>query len=271
MTIRNLDLGTDHILGTIEGHVARLTFNRPEKRNAFDNDLLDGLAKGLDITAQDDDVRVVVLSGVGSVFCAGGDMGGMGRNGSNAPIAEKIASLTEAQERSTGALYDHPKPTIAALPGAAAGAGMSLALACDMRIAVEGACFVPAFGAIAASGDFGGSWLLPRLIGPARAKEIYFTGRRIETDEATALGLFNKVVPEQDFSGAVDTLAQGISQNAPIALRNMKQNHNNALNGDLKASMAQEAAHMMECLHTEDHKNAVAAFFEKRTPVFHGR
>ena len=271
MTTQKLDLGTDHIVGGVEGHIATLTFNRPEKRNAFGPELLSGLAKGLQLTAKDDAVRVVVLTGEGSVFCAGGDLAGMGGNGADAPTDEKVHALQQMQEDTTLALYNHPKPIIAALPGLAAGAGMGLALACDLRIAAEGAGFVPAFGAIAASGDFGGSWLLPRLIGPAKAKEVYFTGRRIETAEAVAHGLFNQVVAPEDLAQATQEMANTIARQAPIALAAMKDNHNRAMTTDLQTSMAGEAHHMMHCLSTQDHKDAVAAFFEKRTPVFQGR
>lgn len=271
MTLENLDLGTDHILGKIENGVATLTFNRPEKRNAFGPELLAGLTAALDQTAGNDAVRVLVLTGAGSVFCAGGDMAGMGGNGADLPMEDKVRALSGMQDSTTLKLFNYPKPVIAALPGVAAGAGMSLALACDLRIAVEGAGFVPAFGAIAASGDFGGSWLLPKLIGPARAKEVYFTGRRIETAEAQALGLFNQVVPEGQLEQAVAAAAHHLAAQAPIALRHMKDTHNLAMTADLQTTMAQEAQHMMHCLHTQDHIDAVKAFFAKEKPVFNGR
>ncbi|MEP4196217.1 MAG: enoyl-CoA hydratase-related protein [Aliishimia sp.] len=271
MTSENLDLGTDHVLCDITGPIATVTLNRPEKRNAFGPEMLTGLTRALDLTSMNDTVRVVVLTGSGTVFCAGGDMAGMGGNGADAPMDEKVRALTEMQEAATLTLFHHPKPVIAVLPGVAAGAGMSLALACDLRIAVEGAGFVPAFGAIAASGDFGGSWLLPKLIGPARAKEIYFTGRRVDTAEAAALGLFNRVVSTEALNATVQATATHIAAQAPIALRNMKANHNLAMATDLKTTMEQEAKNMMQCLHTQDHIDAVQAFFAKEKPVFHGR
>ncbi len=271
MTMQKLDLGTDHIVGVVDGHIATLTFNRPEKRNAFGPELLNGLSKGLQLTAENDAVRVVVLTGEGSVFCAGGDLAGMGDNATDLAMSDKVEGLRAMQDATTLAIHQHPKPIIASLPGLAAGAGMGLALACDLRIGAAGAGFVPAFGAIAASGDFGGSWLLSRLIGPARAKEVYFTGRRIETAEAADLGLLNRVVPVEDLAQATQEMAAVIANQAPIALRAMKDNHNRAMVSDLQTTMAGEAAHMMHCFTTEDHKDAVKAFYEKRTPVFHGR
>jgi enoyl-CoA hydratase/carnithine racemase len=271
MTTSKRETGTDHVVCEVAGHIATITLNRPEKRNAIGVPEMQALGRALELAEEDQGVRVVVLTGAGSAFCAGGDITGMGGNLGDAGLQDKIDGLRELQEITTLRLYEVSKPTIAALPGVAAGAGMSLALACDLRIAVDGAGFVPAFGAIGASGDFGGSWLLSRMIGPGRAKEVYFTGRRIETEEATRLGLFNRVADLDGWSRAVEELAKTLAAQAPVALRHMKDNHNRAQIDDLRTSLSQEADRMMRCLHTEDHKQAVEAFFAKRPPVFNGR
>lgn len=271
MTTRIHETGTDHVLCTVTDHVATITLNRPDKRNAIGRPEMMALGHALEASEDDTDVRVVVLTGAGGAFCAGGDIAGMGDNLGKAGLDDKIRGLQRAQEITTLRLYELSKPTMAALPGVAAGAGMSLALACDLRIAAQGARFVPAFGAIGASGDFGGSWLLSRLIGPGRAKEIYFTGRQIEAKEAEHLGLFNSVVAADALPQATAKTAGHIAAQAPIAVRYMKQNHNRAQIDDLNTSLKQEADRMMRCLHTEDHKHAVEAFFAKRAPVFQGR
>ena len=148
---------------------------------------------------------------------------------------------------------------------------MGVALACDLRVGTPNACFVPAFGAIGLSGDWGGTWLMQRLIGPARAKEIYYTGRRVLAEEGLALGLFNKVVDAEGFADAVQEYAAGIATGAPIALRLMKENHNRAMTSDLRSFMAEEAENMVAAMMTQDHKDAAKAFLEKRKPEFKGR
>lgn len=272
MTTRHLETGTDDLLCSVTDHVATITLNNPSKRNALGDALTPALRQMLLETEADSDVRVLVLTGAGEAFCAGGDIGGMGASlGAECSTDEMIRNLQHAQETVSLRLYEFAKPTIAALPGPAAGAGMSLALACDLRVAADSACLVPAFGHIGLSGDFGGSWYLSRLIGPGRAKEVYFTGRRIEASEGAALGLFNRVVPHADLPAATTELAGRIAAGPPVALRYMKENHNRAQVADLKTTMAMEADRMVRTMRTQDHKQAVTAFFEKKTPVFEGR
>ncbi len=274
MTTRHLDTGTDELLCSVTGHVATITLNRPEKRNALGDTLTPALRQALLETEADPDVRVLVLTGAAGAFCAGGDISGMGDNlgGATPPRTDDmVRRLQHAQETVTLRLYDYVKPTIAALPGPAAGAGMSIALACDIRIASTSGCLVPAFGQIGLSGDFGGSWLLSRLIGPGRAKEVYFTGRRIKAEEGLELGLFNRVVAGEELEAACGALAGQIAAGAPIALRYMKENHNRAQATDLKSALAMEADRMIRTMRTEDHKRAVKAFFAKEKPVFEGR
>lgn len=271
---REIKTGTTELLCSVTDHLATVTLNRPEKRNAMGAEMMPALQDMLLQLEADRDVRVVVLTGAGTSFCAGGDVASMGSrigSGSSLTVDEKIRLLQHSQENSSLRLYEMSKPTIAALPGAAAGAGMSLALACDLRIAAQSAFIMPAFGAIGLSGDYGGSWYLSKLIGPGRAKELYYTNRRMQSDEAASLGVFNTVVPDADLRTAAQAMAAQIAKGAPIALRYMKENHNLAMVSDLKSTMAQEADRMIRATHTEDFANASAAFLNKEKPVFKGK
>ena len=164
-----------------------------------------------------------------------------------------------------------PKPTIAALPGAAAGAGLSIALACDLRIAAEGAILTTAFAKIGFSGDYGGSWFLSRLVGTAKARELYFLSDRIDAKEAERLGIVNRVVADAALQDEVASLARRIANGPPIALRYMKENLNRALVSDLRTCLAAEAAGMIRTGTTEDNREAIRAFVEKREASFKGR
>lgn len=274
MTTRTLDTGTEMLLGSVTDGVATLTLNNPTKRNALGNEMTPALRRMLLETETDPDVRVLVLTGAEGAFCAGGDIGGMGNTlagGKTPDTDDMISRLREAQNTASLRLYEYSKPTIAALPGAAAGAGMSLALACDLRITGQSGFLYPAFGAIGLSGDFGGSWLLSHYIGPARAKEVYFGNRRILPDEGLALGLFNRVVSDEDLHKETRALAQQIAGFAPMALRYMKENHNRARSTDLRTAMNMEADRMIRTLLSEDHKEGAQAFMEKRKPEFKGQ
>lgn len=269
---REVDTGTDQLLCRIQDHVATLTFNRPERRNALGDIVTPALREMLLALEADADVRVVVLTGAGKAFCAGGDVKGMA---SGAPddrsIDDKIRALQHRQQTLTLRLHELPKPTIAALPGAAAGAGMSIALACDLRIGAASAFYAPGFGAIGLSGDYGGSWQLTQIVGPAKAKEIYFTGRRVHAEEALSLGLLNEVVADENLQARTVELAARIAAGPPLALRYMKQNINRAAESDFKTCLDWEADRLVRVAQTEDHKEAVRAFIEKRAPVFRGQ
>jgi 2-(1,2-epoxy-1,2-dihydrophenyl)acetyl-CoA isomerase len=225
-------------------------------------------------TEADSDVRVLFVTGAGTAFCAGGDINSMGERltgGDNFEQNAMVERLSKAQNAISLKLYEYPKPTIAALPGAAAGAGMSIALACDLRIAATSASLVPAFGMIGLSGDFGGSWYLSHLIGPGRAKEIYFTGRRISSEEGHAVGIFNHVVADEELMQTTAVMAAKLAAGPPIALSFMKANHNHAIVSDLRSTLQVEADHMIRSMLTEDHKQAAKAFMNKQKPVFSGQ
>jgi 2-(1,2-epoxy-1,2-dihydrophenyl)acetyl-CoA isomerase len=192
--------------------------------------------------------------------------------GGGAPSLEgRIQSLLDDELDVSAALYEMPKPTIAALPGAAAGAGLSIALACDLRIAAESAVLTTAFAKIGFSGDYGGSWFLSRLVGTARARELYFLADRIDAKEAERLGIVNRVVPDAAIADEAFALARRIAAGPPIAHRYIKENLNRALVADLRTCLAGEAAGMVRTGLTEDNHEGIRSFVEKRDPVFRGR
>ena len=275
----DFETGTETLLARREGHVAVLTFNRPERRNALTVDMYYGFREVLPQLAVDPEVRVVMVTGAGGAFCAGGDVKGMNesnqsgqaRVGQPDAYDDKIAFLRMRQRWVSQALFDLPKPVVAALPGPAAGAGLSMALAADLRVAAERALLVTAFANIGASGDFGGSWFLTQLLGAAKAKELYFTSPRMTAAEAAELGLVNEVFPDDTFDEEALAYCHAIAAKAPIALRYMKENINRAADVDLATALDAEAVNMVRSMSTADHREAAAAFVEKRTPTFDGR
>lgn len=275
---RDIETGSDDLLARIDGNVGVITFNRPERRNALSNGIYDGFSIALPKLAADPEVSVVMVTGNGGAFCAGGDVKGMheanstgqARQGQGTGIEDKLAFLRKRQRQLSLALHEFPKPVVAALPGAAAGAGLSIALAADIRLAAERAIVVTAFANVGASGDFGGSWFLTQLVGTAKAKELYFTSPRLSAEEACDLGIVNHVLPDEGFDEAALAWCQSMAERAPIALRYMKENLNRALHADLATALDAEAAAMVRTMGTADHREAAAAFVEKRSPVFTG-
>ncbi len=275
MRATEIDIGSEDLLLRVEDGVATLTMNRPERRNALSGPMMDGFRTALPVLSNDPDVRCVVVTGAGRAFCAGGDVKGMAEGnpaGGPAPTLEgRIQNLFESEVAVSGILHEMPKPTIAALPGAAAGAGLSIALACDLRIAAEGAILTTAFAKIGFSGDYGGSWFLSRLVGTAKARELYFLSDRIDAKEAERLGIVNRVVADAALPDEVASLARRIASGPPIALRYMKENLNRALVSDLRTCLAAEAAGMIRTGTTEDNREAIRAFVEKREASFKGK
>ena len=276
---RDIDTGSDDLLARIEGNVGIITFNRPERRNALSDAVYDGFGAALPTMAGDPDVRVVLVTGNGGAFCAGGDVkqmndanqAGGARAGRPAGAEDAIVHLRGLQRQVSLALHEFPKPVVAALPGAAAGAGLSIALAADIRLAAERAVLVTAFANVGASGDFGGSWFLTRLVGPSKARELYWTSPKLSSTEALALGLVNQVFPDDGFDEAALAYCHDLASRAPIAQRLMKENLNRALTCDLATALDAEAANMVRTMSTADHREAALAFVEKRPPNFTGR
>lgn len=276
---RQIDTGTDDLLARVDGPVGVVTFNRPERRNALSNAMYEGFGRALPAMSEDADVRVVLVTGAGGAFCAGGDVKGMDaahRSGGDRPghagsLDDRIDQLRTWQNMVSLALHRFPKPVVAAIPGAVAGAGLSIALAADLRLAAERSIFVTAFASVGASGDFGGSWFLTQLVGTAKAKELYFTSPRLSSSEALSLGIVNQVLADDGFDEAALEWCRALAQQAPIALRLMKENLNRAITCDLPTALDAEATNMVHGMTTADHKEAAAAFVEKRAPNFTGR
>jgi 2-(1,2-epoxy-1,2-dihydrophenyl)acetyl-CoA isomerase len=262
---------TSSVLVDIEGHLATVTLNRPEKLNALNQELLSALPEILQTLADDDNVRCVVLTGAGRGFCAGGDVGAMASGEAVSGMTSDPVARLRAQEESSRLLHEMAKPTIAMINGAVAGAGLSLALACDIRYAAESARVGSAFARVGFSGDFGGTWHMQRLIGPAKARELYFTGELIDACEAERIGLFNKTLPDDQLRSETMALAEKITNGPPIALRRMKQNMNLALISDFPKLLDAEAEGMVMTGMTQDHLEAAQAFVAKRPPVFQGK
>jgi 2-(1,2-epoxy-1,2-dihydrophenyl)acetyl-CoA isomerase len=259
-----------HLLESISEGVATLTLNRPDRLNALSTPMTDGLLEALSRLARDASVGVIVLTGSGRAFCAGGDVKRMAEERVERSIEEAVTHLRDRMEVSR-LLHEIAKPTIAMVNGPAAGAGMALALACDMRIAAQSARFVTAFANVGFSGDFGGSYFLSKLVGTGKARELYYTAEPIDAAQALALGVVNRVVADVDLLASTMQLAHKIARGPRIALALMKQNFNAAETGTLGQLLDLEARRQIETGRTDDHKEAARAFVEKRAPVFAGR
>ena len=263
---------TQDLLESVKDGVATLTLNRPDRLNAMSGPMLDALLEALPRLADDASVGVVILTGAGRGFCAGGDVKAMaeGREFGGDTLEDKAQGLRAKMEVSRW-LHEMPKPAIAMVRGAAAGAGLSLAMACDLRVASDTARFATAFARVGYSGDFGGSWFLTQLVGTAKARELYYTAEILDAAQALALGLVNRVVPDARLEEETRMLATRLAHGPRVALRYMKRNMNAAEAGTLKDSLDLEAWHHTRTGFTEDHKEAAKAFVDKREPVFRGR
>lgn len=265
---------TKDLLVRREDGVLILTFNRPEHRNALTMDMQLRLGDELAAAELDNSVGCVVLTGAGGAFCAGGDVKNMAKNHkSDLPIDQikRMELQRQSQRRASLRLYEMAKPTIASLPGAAAGAGLSIALACDMRIAADDAVMTTAFVKVGLSGDYGGTYLLTQLVGPAKARELYLLGDRIDMAEASRLGLVNWVVPAAQLDAKTMEIAMRLANGPKLAHRLIKDNLNRALKMTFADCLDMESANLMQLRDTEDHKEAARAFAEKRAPVFKRR
>ena len=270
-----IDTGTDHLLANLTGGILTLTFNRPEARNALSSELLQGLGSQLADGEINPEVRCVVITGTGAAFCAGGDVKAMSEtnsNGAKSTLDTLIQRQRLNQRATSGRLYKMPKPTLAVLPGPAAGAGLSIALACDLRIMSSTAFMTTAFAKVGFAGDYGGSLFMSQLVGTAKARELYFLSDRISAKEAEDLGLTNWVVEPEALQESAAGIAQKLANGPTVAYSYMKENLARALtSADVHDCLDLEASHHIHCGGTDDHKNAVEAFIEKRAPVFEGR
>jgi 2-(1,2-epoxy-1,2-dihydrophenyl)acetyl-CoA isomerase len=265
-----IETHTPDLLAESSDGVLVVTLNRPSRRNALSDDMLDGLSSVLAEAERDPAVRCVVLTGAAGAFSAGGDVKTFGV-ADDVPSHEKAEAQRLRQRATTGRLYDMAKPTIACIDGAAAGAGLGLALACDLRVASESSVLLTAFAGVGLSGDYGVTWFLTRLLGKAQALELMWLPERIPAATALEYRLVNRVVPDGEAMSAALSLAGRLAAGPAVALRAIKGNVNRAVDGDLLTCMDLEVTESRRCAATADHLAAVAAFAAKQTPVFEGR
>ena len=246
------------------GPVARLTMNRPERLNGMTNRMLIETRKALEAASEDRELRILVLTGAGKGFCPGADIGQVASAAPDDP-------LTVDDFRVPILLHDMPAVTIAAVNGACAGAGLGWALACDFRFASESARFNVAFLDVGVAGDMGGAWSLARIVGPARARELYFLPGKFDAAEALKIGIVTRVFPDDRFRDEVETIVKRLADSAPIALRTLKANFVDSERMDFAGYVALESERHIKMFETEDTREAFAAKAQKRKPQFKGR
>ena len=261
-------MGYQTLLVERGGAIATITLNRPEARNAIDLPMRHELVAALDEVESDEAARVLILTGAGGHFCAGGDVKSMRARRSTA--AEGRARV-ELLNRMVLRLVDFPRPTVAMVDGYAVGAGTNLALCCDLVLASDRAKFGELFNKIGLVPDGGGTWLLSRLVGLARAKELIFTGDVLDAPEAARIGLVNRVVPAAELPAVTRALTEKIAAGPPGVLRLAKHMVNRAATSDLASALDLEAYSQGLAVAADDHQEGLAAFFDKRTPRFTGR
>src|SRR5262249_45102591 len=259
-----IDTGTDELLCVIRDRVAIITLNRPEARNAMSDSLTPALRTMIRACGEDPQIGVLLITGAGKAFCAGGNVKGMGAHRDEKKLDlsydEKVSDLQERQRLLTGALVAVRKPTIAALPGPAVGAGLALAMACDIRIAAQSAFVSTGYLRVALSGDYGIAWLLTRLVGTARARELMFTAEKVGAERCENLGLVNRVVPDEHLQDEAFAIARSLAEGPTLALRYMKDNLDEALLFDFATARDHEAMRLIRLTTTADHREAVQAF-----------
>ncbi len=243
--------------------------NRADRRNALNPEMTQGLVEAARRAGEDHDVRAVLLKGAGGTFCVGGDVKSMAAGRAPLPFEAKMSNLRRGMEVSR-LLHLLPKPVVAQVDGAAAGAGLSIALACDLRVASASVKITTAFAKVGLSGDYGGTYYLTKMLGSAKARELYLMSPVLSGQEALALGMVTKVVPDAEIDAAAHELAMSLAQGPSVTLGYIKRNINNAETMSLEACFDGEAIHHSRSGETDDHKEAAKAFVEKRKPVFHG-
>ncbi|MDB5656304.1 MAG: enoyl-CoA hydratase [Tardiphaga sp.] len=259
----------DIVLQSLDNGLLTITMNRPERRNALNLDMTQGLVAAARRAAEDHNVRAVLLKGAGGTFCVGGDVKSMAAGATPLPFEAKRANLRRGMEVSR-ILHQMPKPVVAQLDGAAAGAGLSIALSCDLRVASSSVKITTAFAKVGFSGDYGGTYFLTQMLGSAKARELYLLSPVLTAQEALALGMVTKVVADAEVETAAHDLAMSLAQGPSITLGYIKSNINNAETLTLEACFDGEAIHHTRCGETADHKEAAQAFVEKRKATFRG-
>ncbi len=271
----SVETGTDAVLAEVRDRVGIITFNRPERRNALHPDMFSAVPRVLEQFFADPDVGCILLTAAGNAFCAGGDVrdgrrrreaddGGSGAKAPPPSVADAAGALAESA-RMVVLLHEGPKVSIAALPGAAVGAGIGIALAADLRIAAASARLIPGWGKLAFSGDFGGTWFLTQFLGASRALAVLVDDETIDAARALALGLFNRVVPDAELAGAAFEWARSIAGRPQPMLRSFKENVGDATRLGLADALPLESERMVRSALTEEHQAAVRQWLaEKR-------
>ncbi|EWY38706.1 enoyl-CoA hydratase [Skermanella stibiiresistens SB22] len=247
----------------VDDGIGRITLNRPERMNAFTFDMIDAWAEALREWRTDDGVKVVVVTGTGAAFCSGGDIVEMGDRLEQAPVQRKDELFNRVQ-RIALALEDLDKPVIAAVNGSATGAGMDLALMCDIRYAAAGARFAETYVRIGLVPGAGGAHYLPRLVGVSKALELFLTGEFIDAEEALRVGIVNKVFPDDQLAAEVDKIARRMTRTPSLTLRLLKRSITQGLRNDLRTNLDLISSHYALVTSTEDHRQAVRSFIEGR-------
>jgi 2-(1,2-epoxy-1,2-dihydrophenyl)acetyl-CoA isomerase len=250
--------------------VATLVMNRPERLNALNNELASALNNALARIAGDDTVRVVVITGAGRAFCAGGDLAAIGK-GRQGRETQSLEPLLRAGMQAVLRMRTIPQPVIAAVNGAAAGAGMNIALAADIRIAAAEATFGQNFSKVGLFPDYGGTYFLPQLVGPAKAAEMFYTGDMIDAKVALSLGIVNHAVPGEQLEAEVRSLAQKIALGPSLAIQAVKKILFGAEKSRLSEALEHEVQEQIRCYLSEDCSEGIRAFFDKRVPKFQGK
>jgi len=260
----------EHILVDVSDAIGTITLNRPEKLNAFAGTMRKEVADAVKMMADDESVRVIVITGAGRAFCAGADIGYM-KELTESGNTEGFKALVEAGREVVTTIRHTKKPVIAAVNGAAAGGGANLALACDVRIASDKASIGQTFNKIGLHPDWGGTYFLPRLVGPAKALELIFSGEMVKADEALRIGLFNRVVPADELEQETNALAKLYAEKPPIAMALAKTAIYDSGTNDLEAMLDVELDHQLRSFDSEDATEGLNAFLEKRAPKFLGK
>jgi 2-(1,2-epoxy-1,2-dihydrophenyl)acetyl-CoA isomerase len=260
----------DTVLQQLDSGLLTITMNRPDRRNALNPEMTRGLVEAARRAAEDHEVRAVLLKGAGGTFCVGGDVKSMAEGRAPLPFETRLSNLRRGMEVSR-ILHEMPKPVVAQLDGAAAGAGLSIALACDLRVAGASVKITTAFAKVGLSGDYGGTYFLTHLLGSARARELYLTSPVLSAQEAYALGMVTRVVPDAELEAGARELALSLAHGPSVTLGYIKRNINNAEHLSLEACFDAEAIHHCRSGETADHQEAAKAFVEKRKPSFSGR